>query len=257
MSTPSRLSRFFTLSTALLALAASCAVTQAATLRPDNWHAAGPAGSPAPDGSWIFVTNQKTAPTAGIQHILTHFAPVSLARAGDSIEVSLVFSGQFSTPLNRGYVFGLALYDAGGKRISASGLGQSTASFPGYRGYRVGIRPQSAQQKPLELRVRTTGNTALGNTSAAHATLLGEGGTASPSALVPESRYAATLSLTRVPSGDLSVTANIQGEGLNGYRHTWTVPADHIIFDTFAISLGSPGISQSITIHEAIISTKP
>lgn len=250
---------------ALLAAFASPAVSSAATIEPTTWYSAGTAGTPVADDGLQFVTNgDTTSGGGGLQHILTYFSPTSIANVGDSIGVSLTFSGvRIGTPTT--YHFGFAFYNSGGNQISANALGQQDPAFSAYRGYRVGTRPvTNAGNEPFELRGRTGNNNALANTGTAHATLIGTGGEVLGTNRGIESNtlYNVSYVLTRTGENTLSVALSIVGGTLVGYSETWTITGTEANplfteFDTFAISLGSVNNFSTLTLYDVSITSIP
>lgn len=251
---------------ALLAAFAAPSVSSAVTTEPTTWYSAGTAGTPVDGGGLQFVTNgDTTTGGGGLQHILTYFSPASVANVGDSVGVSLTFSGvRIGSPTN--VALGFAFYDSGGNQISANELGQQSGStFNAYRGYRVSARPVTgAGAEPFELRGRTGNNNALANTGTAHATLIGTGGDVLGAARGIESNtlYNVSYVLTRTDADTISVAFSIVGGTLAGYSETWTITGTEAnplfdTFDTFAISLGSASNFSSLTLYDVSITSIP
>jgi len=229
---------------------------------PNVWYSSHSAGT-SEHGGVRFVTNKG----AGVRHVLTYFKPVSLTLVGDSVTVSLTFAAEFaSDPDSNGSNFGFALYNSDGSRISADNLGPGTSTMPAftdYRGYRVNMRtkPANASQVPLVLRTRAVSHNALGNTNTAHPILKEEiqGGGSAGSNLVSGYPYNVQYTITRVSDEALDISFTVRGRGLANYSYTWTVDAISIgfttTFDTFAITLASPKIFDSLMLTDVRVSS--
>lgn len=258
-----RLSALLACALSLSALLPSAAAAPT-VVKPTTWYSSGSAGTPVEGGGLQFATDGDTTQSGGgIQHILAYFPPVTLTNVGDSITVSLAFSGvRIGTPTSINVGFGL--YDSGGKRISSNGRGQQHPAFHSYRGHRVGMRLVSAaREKPFDLRARTGDSAVLANTDTAHPLVLGTGGKVLGAARGVEShiRYDVTYAITRTGADTLDVAFSVVGGSLAGYSETWTVSdfGGHplLTYDTFAISLRSAKILSSLILHGVTITTAP
>lgn len=123
------------------------------------------------------------------------------------------------------------------------------------------MRPatDTGKSDPFELRARSGTANTLANTTTAHATLIGTGGTSSTdSALVSGTQYNVTYSITRTGADTLSIAFSLTGSGVTGYSDSWTVASSsgafYTAFDTFALSLGNSNIFNSITLHDVSLS---
>jgi hypothetical protein len=235
-------------------------LAQATTIVPEVWYSATSPGTPVTDGVQ-FTTNDGTADT--VRHVLTYFTPASLSNVGDSVSMSLKFSATFTgTPSTWGAnLFGFGLYDSGGSRISADGLGGTGGSgspFSGYTGYRVAVRPRvNTAQSPFDggLRARTGDSATLGN-NGAHTEVTGGGAggtTGTARTFVSGIEYNITWTITRTDANSLSILFEVGG--LSGYSHTWSVASTYITFDTFAITLSNQNIFDSITLTDVSITS--
>ncbi|AHF90798.1 anchor protein [Opitutaceae bacterium TAV5] len=244
---------------ALLGLSLSPLLVRAdsATIEPTTWYYSGPSSAVTSGEDGLTFTTKATAdyPTS-IRHVLTYFTSTTLANSGDSLSVSLTFSGQLNNPTN--YAFNFAFYDSGGSQIPENGLGQGSGSsspFFNYTGYRVGIRAQaSTTTQPFELRTRSVANAVLGSTSA-HT---GEtaGGPASSTALTSGASYNITYTITRIDPANLGISISVTGAGLgDNYNGSWTVASTYTTFDTFAITIGGASAFDSITLSDVVITT--
>lgn len=235
-------------------------IGSSAVIVPDVWYSAGSAGVAQEEGAIRFATNENTAGTGGIQHVLTYIEPVSLSNIGDSINVSLSFSAGSVGSVTTGHILGFAFYDSGGSRISANGLGQNNTLFSGYRGYRAATRTLADSGRPFEFRARSAGNNALGNTGTAHATSFGTSGPSTSVKFLADTLYHVDYGLTRTADG-LDITFEITGGSLASYVGSWSVAstdsAFYTTFDTFAISLGSANVFSSLTISDVSITVVP
>lgn len=250
---------------ALLAAFVAPVVSSAATIEPSTWYSAGTAGTPVDNGGLQFVTNgDTTTGGGGLQHILTYFSPASIANVGDSVGVSMSFSGvRIGTPGS--VALGFAFYNSGGNQIAANELSQQNAAFNAYRGYRVGTRPvTNVGDAPFELRARTGNSNALANTGTAHPTVIGGGGEVLGTQRGIESNILYDLSyvITRTGENSLSVALSIVGGTLAGYSETWTITGTEANplftdFDTFAITLGSANNFSSLTLYDVSITSIP
>jgi PEP-CTERM motif. len=247
---------FASVSTALVAVSLS----QAATIVPETWYSSHSGGTTVGDGVQ-FATNEGTS----VRHILTYFTPTTLSNVGDSVNVSLTFSAQFTTdPASNNTNFGFSLYNSDGNRISADDLGSSSSTFNSYRGYRVNMRtkPANASQAALLLRTRSGNNDILGS-STAHPVLIEEvqNGGSSGSNLVSGNQYDVEYTITRTGADELGISFTITGMGLSNYSYSWTVASTTdgftTTFDTFAITLASQSIFESITLKNVTVSTIP
>ncbi|MDR1280352.1 MAG: PEP-CTERM sorting domain-containing protein [Opitutaceae bacterium] len=245
-----------------LALALLPARADAATTEPTTWYYSGPTSAVTSGEDGVTFTTKATTdyPSGSIRHVLTYFTPTILANAGDSLSVSQTFSGTFTnSPAN--YAFNLAFYDSGGSQISQNGLSQNGGGasagnpFNDYTGYRVGIRAQShASTNPFELSARPGSNSVLGSTGA-H-TNPTTGGPAGSTALTSGTSYGITYTITRIDSGNLGISISVTGAGLgDNYRGSWTVASTYTTFDTFAITIGSAGSFDSITLSNVQITS--
>lgn len=252
----------------LLGLAATALSAHAGTLVPSTWYSAESAGAPTTDDGIKFTTN-----SGGFQSMLTHFGPSDLATVGDTLSVSLQFSGELGTNSeNSQYPFAFAFYNSGGNQISANELGQNgnrgtgdPSPYNEYRGYRVDVNTaRRPSQSPIRLLGRSGEDIALASNNA-HTSSFGGRGSA-PRTFISNSLYSVNYNITRTDSDTLKISFSVTGEGLTStgdvaalvYTGEWDIVSSSAgfttTFDTFAITLSGVNTFDSLTLYHVTIS---
>lgn len=213
------------------------------------------------DGSLKFTTSA----TDGIQSVVTYFSdtPVSLVNTGDSLSVSLKFSG---------YVTGtgelrLSFFNSGGQRADADGQGSWNNKFTAYRGYTTYADTRLNSRDPLALLLRNTNDVTIVSgsshkgTTDINGTLIPRGGTQSSfNSFANDVDYTATYTITRTSETSVSITMSLSGGTLSGYSYTWTeIASDYADagLDTFVITTGNKFTFDHLTLKQAVVSFSP
>ncbi|AHF94172.1 hypothetical protein OPIT5_07580 [Opitutaceae bacterium TAV5] len=213
------------------------------------------------DGSLKFTTSA----TSGIQSVVTYFSdtPVSLANNGDSLSVSLKFSG-YVTEIGE---LRLSFFNSGSQRVDADGLGSWNSKFTAYRGYTTYADTRLNSRDPLALLLRNTNDGTIVNGSS-HQGTTDTGGNPIPRGGVQSASndfannvdYIATYTITRASADTVSITMSLTGGALTGYSYTWTeIASDYANtgLDTFVITTASQFTFDSLTLKQATITFTP
>lgn len=194
------------------------------------------------DGKLTVATNSSEGGT--ISNLVTYFTDSSTVNLGVGDRLSMNFSFQMErgAVIDGNGLFRVGVYNSGGSRLTADGLGQTNSIYNGYRGYTFGIDTRrSNREAPLRLYDRDKNNATLSSITNAH-TQVGDvqGSWATNAAFVNGSDYLGSLVITRSTTDSITISLVITGEGIgSNYAGSWTINGGYTSFDTFALMTGN------------------
>ncbi len=191
-----------------------------------------------------------TGTTAGF--LITYFTDseaLSL-NVGDSLSVAFTF--QLVDAANAASGMRVGLFDSGGSRISADGLGGGSSGsttgnqvYLGYTGYMAAFNPAAASGLPMSLRKRSSGvdGQLITSLNAYGAPMGGTGGTANT--LANATTYTGNYSFIRSAENVMSIQLSITGGDLEGFEILREDSlAIYTSFDTLAFSANSNTVAS-------------
>ena len=206
-------------------------------------------------GANTYVTNNSslaitglTGSGLGIQGVATSFespgTELSLT-VGESLTLS--FNYNYALTSNTDIGFGFGFYNTGGKQVAADGTGFNSALFNGWTGYSAfgifgGTDSSSYGRFHLAQRTTTANNLQTPLTTGVLAT------THQTAGLLPNTWYAATLTLTYATSSSMVLTASIGGETLSVTNTPALSSFDTVVITDGGQAVGSMGVSDVLVV---------
>ncbi len=205
------------------------------------WFTSNAAGMTAAPGNLSQAT--VTGSTSWTTYFTPEATPVTLANAGDSLEVRWEFSMQGVAndgTNNTGQNFRMAVVDSSAAGRVATDQAPGTADYTGYSMF-MNIDQTLRRNTPFELKKRSTVNGAILSASAAWSTSLSDDGSTGDAGYASGTPYAYTMTITRDGLGGLDIVSRMEGAGLGpggiGFLQAAAndaSPASYL-FDTFSV----------------------
>ena len=158
-----------------------------------------------------------TMPSSGSQNWTTYFtppaSPITLANAGDFVQVKWVFTPSGVVATNTSQAFNFCVVDTPSAARLTADAAPGSAAYAGYAIY-GNMANTLGNSHPFQLKERSTASSTLLNTSGDW-TALADGATSGTHGYDSGTQYTMTWTMTRGATGDLLIDVKMQGGTLN------------------------------------------